>query len=168
MENFLHMLNNPVIAGFFGFGIGIVLVFIVTFKAWMARRSLEHENASIIRSHLKIHASGTNSVDSELEGLKKQNENLRITLANMKTKTDKSDLLTLESYYRAIRLMTVKAPGFAQAWEATLAEVEIEMLKIDNGLVAWIKKTVRPSITNRSTLDIQFPKDTQRDTSHKL
>lgn len=142
-------LNNPFIAGAAGLSIGLVLMLFVMIKAWFRRRSLEKENASLLRSHVLMHDTGHKALSAELEELKRKNENLRITVATLKTNTDKSELRMLHIYDHAIRLMNERAPGFAPVWESTLAEAEAEMRKVDTGMVAWIKRTIRPSLTNK-------------------
>lgn len=145
----MEILNNPLIAGVAGLSIGLVIVFFVMISAWFKRRSLEKENASLLRGHILMHDTGHKTLTGDLEGLKKQNENLRITVATLKTKTEKSELRTLHIYDKAIRLMIVRAPGFAPVWESTLAEAEAEMHQVDTGMVAWIKRTIRPSLANK-------------------
>ena len=149
MELLTQLLNNPLVAGVAGLSLGLVLVLFVTVKAWLGRRSLEKENASLLRGHILMHDTGHKTLTAELEKLKHQNENLRITVATLKTKTEKSELRTLHIYDKAIRLMHARAPGFAPVWESTLAEAEAEMQQIDTGMMAWIRKTIRPSLVNK-------------------
>ena len=132
-----------------GLSIGLVIAFFVKVSAWFKRRSLEKENASLLRNHILMHDTGHKTLNAELEVLKKQNENLRVTVATLKTKTEKADLRTLHIYDKAIRLMIVRAPGFAPVWESTLTEAEVEMQQVDTGVVAWIKRTIRPSLVNK-------------------
>jgi hypothetical protein len=146
----MEILTNPLIAGLAGLSIGLVIALFVKLSAWFTRRSLEKENASLLRSHILMHDTGHKTLSAELEILKKQNENLRVTVATLKTKTDKSDLRTLHIYDKAIRLMMVRAPGFAPVWESTLAEAEVEMQQADTGVVTWIKRTIRPSLAYKA------------------
>lgn len=145
----MELLNNPWIAGLVGLSIGLVYTFIVKVGAWFKHRSLEKENASILRGHILMHDTGHKTLTAELDGLKKQNENLRATVALLKTKPGISELRTLHVYDKAIRLMIVRAPGFAPVWESTLSEAETEMQQVDTGMVAWIKRAIRPSIANK-------------------
>lgn len=149
MELLAQLLNNPLGAGVAGLSIGLCFSLLVMVKAWFVRRSLEKENASLLRGHILMHDTGHKTLASELEGLKRQNENLRITVATLKTKTEKSELRTLHIYDHAIRLMNARAPGFAPVWESTLFEAEAEMQQVDTGMIAWIRKTIRPSLANK-------------------
>ncbi len=148
-EKFQELLNNPLIAGIAALSIGLVIAIFVKVSAWFKRRSLEKENASLLRGHILMHDTGHKTLTAELEGLKRQNENLRVTVATLKNKTEKSELRTLHIYDKAIRLMITRAPGFASVWETTLAEAEAEMQQVDTGMVAWIKRTIRPSLANK-------------------
>lgn len=149
MELLAQLLNNPFGAGVAGLSIGLGFSLLVMVKAWFVRRSLEKENASLLRGHILMHDTGHKTLTSELEGLKRQNENLRVTVATLKTKTEKSELRTLHIYDHAIRLMNARAPGFAPVWESTLSEAEAEMQQVDTGMIAWIRKTIRPSLANK-------------------
>lgn len=153
----MELLNNPFIAAVAGLFVGLVIIFIVIVIAWFKRRSLEKENASLLRGHILMHDTGHKTLTAELEVLKKQNENLQITVATLKTKTEKSELRTLHIYDKAIRLMIVRAPGFAPVWESTLAEAEVEMQHVDTGMVAWIKRTIRPSLSGGFNTSQQTP-----------
>lgn len=157
MELLAQLLNNPFVAGVAGLSIGLGFSLLVMAKAWFVRRSLEKENASLLRGHILMHDTGHKTLTSELEGLKRQNENLRVTVATLKTKTEKSELRTLHIYDKAIRLMNARAPGFAPVWESTLAEAEAEMQQVDTGMIAWIRRTIRPSLVNKShQVPLQF------------
>ena len=140
------MLCNPLTSGLIGLAVGLFIAIAVKINAWLARRSLEKENASLLRNHLRMHDAGHKTLTVELETLKKQNENLRVTVATLKSKTEKSDLRTLHVYDRAIRLMTLRAPGFAPSWEMALTEAEAEMRQVDTGMLAWVKRAIRPSL----------------------
>lgn len=145
----MDMLSNPLMSGIAGLAVGLFIALIVKINAWLARRSLEKENASLLRNHVLMHDTGHKTLTAELETLKRQNENLRVTVATLKSKTEKTDLRTLHIYDKAIRLMTVRAPGFAPSWEMALAEAEVEMQQIDTGMLAWVKRTIRPSLGNQ-------------------
>ena len=104
----------------------------------------------LLREHLQtqmaINAKGNQSTLQEIEQLKKQNENLRITLATLKNRPDKSELRTLYLYDKAIHLMYEKAPGFAPAWESIIKDAESDMERTSSGLIAWARRVIRPSL----------------------
>ncbi len=97
-----------------------------------------------LHTQMEITAKGTQSTQNELESLKQQNENLRITVATLKNKPGKAELRTLQLYDLAIRMMHEKAPGFAPAWENVLKDAEQEMHKTDTGVLPLIRKVLNP------------------------
>ncbi|MEQ1488701.1 MAG: hypothetical protein ABL920_09400 [Methylotenera sp.] len=151
MEAFAQLLlENPLIALIAGLSIGLIFTLFVMIKSMFGSKSLKMENASLLRGHILMHDTGHKTLISELEKLKLQNENLRFTVATLKTKTGKSELRTLDIYDKAIRLMNARAPGFALVWETTLIEAEAEMQQIDTGMRAWIRRYVPRSLVNKS------------------
>jgi hypothetical protein len=66
----MEILNNPLIAGVAGLSIGLVIAFFVKISAWFTRRSLEKENASLLRGHILMHDTGYKTLTADLEGLK--------------------------------------------------------------------------------------------------
>ncbi len=99
---------------------------------------------------MKINTRGNQETLEELEELKKKNENLRVSLAVLKNRPDKSEIRTLYLYDKAIHMMYEKAPGFAPAWESFIKDAEAEMEKTSTGLVAWARRVIHPSLTSGS------------------
>ena len=144
------IMNHPFLQGeILGLGMGIALMIIVWFNGLAKKRELS-KSLKQLREHLNnqmsITAKGTSEYVREIEQLKQQNENLRITVATLKNKPGRGELHTLQVYDKAIHLMYEKAPGFAPSWEAVIKEVESEMKRADTGLTALFKKIVRPSL----------------------
>ena len=141
-----------------GLGIGFVFALFISVNGWIKRRVMVKDNR-ILREHLHtqmtISAQGNQASLKEAEQLKAQNENLRVSLAVLKNQPDKSELRMLYLYDKAIHLMYEKAPGFASAWESIMKDAEVEMEKTSTGVVAWIRRVIRPSLaagTSRSSL----------------
>ena len=146
----LTQFDNPLTAAFLGLFFGLFIALYVAIRGWFAARKLKKDNASLLRSHVLLHEAGNKAMSAELAKLKQENENLRITVTSLKMETGKAELRTLHVYDDAIRLMNARAPGFAPAWESALAEAEMSMAHADTGVVAWIKRTIRPSLGNRA------------------
>lgn len=129
---------------------GLSVALVVAIGGWIKRRPLVRDNR-LLREHLHtqmtISARGNQASLDEIAQLKRENENLRISLASLRNRPDKSELRSLYLYDTAIHLMYEKAPGFAPAWEAILKEAEIEMEKASTGVVAWVRKVVRPGLS---------------------
>jgi len=154
MDYLQDLLKTPFSLGLL---LGLASTLVVAASSWIKRRSLVKDN-SLLREHLHTHmtisAKGSQATLQELEQLKKQNENMRISLATLKNRPDKSELRTLYLYNKAIHLMYAKAPGFAPAWELIIAEAEIEMEKTSTGLIAWARKVIHPSLIGSSRLSM--------------
>ena len=118
-------------------------------SGWSARRALRREVRRLeehCRTQLELDAKGRQSLLDENASLKQQAENLRISLADLKNKPDKAEILKLHLYDRAIHLMYERAPGFAPAWESTLKDAQAELDKTATGILPFIRRLVRPSL----------------------
>jgi hypothetical protein len=132
-----------------GLGLGLILTVYLWIQGILKRRSLVKELANLkdhLHTHMEISAKGNESSKSELETLKKQTENLRITVATLKAKPGRAELRTLHVYDKALHMMFEKAPGFAPAWESILKEAEQEMEQTEKGFFPLIRKVFRPSL----------------------
>ena len=141
----MDLLTNRFVLGLI---FGLIIGGIIAFNLWKAGRALKKENQNLrdhLHTQLTITARGNKDVSDEVERLKAQNENLRISLATLQNKPDRSDLRTLYVYDKAIHRMYQKVPGFAAAWEVTVEEAEAEMQQIDSGRMAWLRRAIRPA-----------------------
>lgn len=132
-----------------GLGTGLLVAAWVWVRGWLSRRGLMQEKGALrqhLHAQMEITAEGGKAVRTELENLRRQNENLRITVATLKNNPGRSELRTLHVYDKAVHLMYEKAPGFAPAWESVLREAESEIEKSDRGIVALVRKVFRPSL----------------------
>ena len=66
--------------------------------------------------------------DKLVDALKKENENMRITLSTLDQKAGRKETRQLQLYQIAIEKLMVSSPGFAPAWQQALSEAE-ESLK---------------------------------------
>jgi hypothetical protein len=131
-----------------GLGVGAALAMVTWFSGVMSRRGLNKELKEL-KKHLNMQMSittkGTESMQKELDGLKQQNENLRVSIASLQQKPGRAELRTLQVYDRAIGLMQKRAPGFAPVWQEVLGEAEEEMGRNEGGFGKLLKKVFRPS-----------------------
>ncbi len=144
--------DHPVfLAAVIGFAVGLALGLGVALRGWfgmrLKRRELEKE-AEQLRSHLhrqmEITGQGNRTLQEELEGLRKQNENLRVTVKTLENKPGRAEVRTLHVYDRAVHIMNAEAPGFAPAWERAVAEAEGQVKEADTGLSALVRRIIRP------------------------
>ncbi len=103
-----------------------------------------------LNRQMQITNQGNRNLEDELEKLKKQNENLRISVQTLGQKPGRAELRLLNIYDGALRKMMLKAPGFSSAWEVALQEAEKEYEENEKGIKSIIKKVFGPSISQRS------------------
>lgn len=154
-----EFLSNPLNTFLVGLGIAVVLAGYVWFKGVLDRREPRRELKALkeqLHRQMTIVDKGNEKTLAELEDLRKQNENLRITVATLKGKPGRAELRTLHAYEHALRLMQKRAPGFAPAWEDALAEAQREADKADTGIIGMVRKAFRPALpasTERQIID---------------
>ncbi|MFD2257494.1 hypothetical protein ACFSSA_12495 [Luteolibacter algae] len=100
---------------------------------------------SHLNTQMKITAQGNDALTKEVEGLKTQNENLRVNLAALQNKPDKNELRQFRMQEMAISTMREQAPGFAGAWEKAMRQAESEMESAESGFSKLVRKVV-PSL----------------------
>lgn len=138
----------------FGIGVlvGLVVALGVAVQAAVARSALRRELRAL-RDHLQrqmeITSAGQRTLTGDLEELRRQNENLRITNAALGQKPGRAELRALEAQERAIRLMQTRVPGFAPAWEGALQEATNELAETERGLLPLIRRAFRPALPPR-------------------
>ena len=103
-----------------------------------------------LNRQMKITNEGSKNLDKELAQLKKENENLRISVQTLGQKPGRAELRLLNIYDGALRKMMLKAPGFSSAWEVALQEAEREYEENEKGFKSIIKKVFRPSISQHT------------------
>lgn len=139
----------------YGLGAGLVFALAVLVNGWLRRHALRQEVARL-RAHLhtqmEISHEGADKLRKDLETLRVQNENLRITVQTWQQKPGRAEQKNLQIYDRAIRSILATTPGFAIAWEAALQKAEREVAEADRGLIAFAKRLILPS--KSATLDL--------------
>ncbi len=132
------------------FLVGVAFGLIFYFSSLVKRRELSREIRSLKESlqvQMSINAEGNRAMTKLNADLTEKNKNLEISLAALKSRPEKAEIQKLMVYDKAIHLMYERAPGFAPAWESVLKEAESEMAKSNNGLIAWTRKIIRPSLS---------------------
>jgi regulator of replication initiation timing len=148
-----------------GLLLGILVAGFIWKAGFTARRGLSAQIKSLeaelktLQSHLntqlKITASGNESLQTELDSLRKQNETLRVNQAALQQKPGRAELRMLQVQEIAIRAMREQAPGFAPAWEKAIRQGEQEVDAAESGFTKLIRRVI-PSLgastTSQSTL----------------
>ncbi|CAA6816914.1 MAG: Unknown protein [uncultured Sulfurovum sp.] len=89
---------------------------------------------------MKITNAGNSTLVKELEKVKQDNENLRISVQTLNQKPGRAELRLLNIYDAALRKMMAQAPGFSTAWENSLKEAEREYEANETGLKSIVSK----------------------------
>jgi hypothetical protein len=134
---------------FLGYGvlIGLAVAIWVGATAWNRRRALDAELRRLrqhLQDQMEITHEGAQQRKQELERLRLENENLRITLKTWQQKPDRRELRMLQVYDHALHRLLSNAPGFSPHWENALNEAEQHVAQIDSGLVAFARRLVMP------------------------
>jgi predicted nucleic acid-binding Zn-ribbon protein len=129
------------------FGVGVGLGLLIALYSWVSQRgarSALRQEIDDLKKHLhlqmSINSKGYEELQQELDRLRKDNENLRITVGNLSNKPGRAELKTLYTWDKAIRSMSLKSPVFAPAWEMAVAEAQKEMEEVDSGMKALVRK----------------------------
>lgn len=137
-----------------GLGIGLVIALIVYIWQKIGRSDAEKKNKreiarlkGLLADRMDIESEGVARLKAENEELKKANENLRITNANLMQKPGRAEVQRLHIYQQAVDRLIINSPGFGAAWQSALKESEDEFAKTYTGTQAFWKK-VLPGKTN--------------------
>ena len=131
----------------FGLGVGLLSTVWTWAKAWLQKRELRAEVQRLrdhVHSHIELSHEGVHRKKEELERLRLENENLRVTVKAWQQKPDRRELRTLHVYDHAARQLMKSAPGFASHWEAALQEAEVRIAQEDQGVLAFARRLVLP------------------------
>jgi hypothetical protein len=131
--------------GVFGVGLGFGLL--ITLASWFNGRNVRssvQKEVEDLRKHLNtqmsITAKGYEEMRSEIETLRKTNENLRVTVATLSNKPGRAELRKLYIWDKAIKIITLRIPGFAPAWEMAIDDAKKEIDEIDSGVKALFRQ----------------------------
>ena len=154
MDQFWEYLKENQFAS--GLLLGALLGLAVAAAAWKSGFSARRRLAKDIRKleselrelqghlnpQLKINAQGNDTLQRELEEQKRQNENLRVSLASLQSKPGKAELRHAQMTENAVRLMREQAPGFAPAWEKAMRQAELELEAGESGLKKLVRRVI--------------------------
>jgi len=126
-----------------GLALGIVFCVIIFIRGFLRRRELSIE-VSRLRNHLhtklEIDSGENERRKIELETLKQERDNLRITVQSLNQKPGRKEIRQYYIYQTALDMMFEKAPGFAPAWQITLKEAERVFDDSEKGVVPLLKR----------------------------
>lgn len=159
MDALLPLLYHP-------FALGLYLGLLIAFFSWKSglsrNRAAREEKQRLqtelkelqghLHTQLKINATGSDTLQKQVEELRVQNENLRVNLASLQQKPGRAELRQLHVLDQAISRMREQAPGFAAAWEKALRESEADVEGAESGLRKLMRR-VMPAIGQGSGTD---------------
>ncbi len=118
----------------FTLGLGLGLLFtalalwrIITLKLELSRFKRH------LSERMELEAASLGKLKTDLEGLRKENEQLRIRVAEFNQTPEWRAQRELEVFARAEKRMLLGAPGFAPAWESAKSAAEEELREEEAG-----------------------------------
>jgi len=158
MEPLQAVLQHPFTWGLL---LGLLIAGFLWKSGFSARRNIARELKRVegelknlqnhLNTQLKITASGNESLQVELESLRKQNEVLRVNQAALQQKPGRAELRQLQVHEIAIRTMREQAPGFAPAWEKALRQAEQDVDAAESGLAKLVRRVI-PGLGTSTTV----------------
>ena len=141
-NTFLSIFLKPFAIGLYA---GLVFSLFVFIRGKAAQLRLKREIETLkrhLQTKLDIESEEHERRKKDLGDLKKENENLRLTLQAYVEKPGRRELRQLLVYQRALDILTEKAPGFAQSWRSALREGEEETRKAEHGLLPFVRRLI--------------------------
>ena len=138
MENILYGLAAGLI-------IALIIYIVMAVKLKGAKSAAEKENARLrqmLSDRMELESEGVARLKKENEELRKNNENLRISMQTYAQKPGQKELQRLTVYQTAVDRLIINSPGFGAAWQAALKESEDEFEKTYTGVQAFIRKMI--------------------------
>jgi hypothetical protein len=111
-----------------------------------------------LERQMKITDAGNKTLVDEIKILKKDNENLRISVKTLGQKPGRAELRQFNIYDSALRKMMLQAPGFSSAWESALQESEREYEEQESGFKHIIGKVFGTSSSSTNIDDAHINK----------
>jgi len=149
MDHFTEILKHPFTWGLL---LGLLIAIFIWKSGYTARRNMARDLKRVegeltnlqthLNTQLKITASGNESLQAELETLRKQNEILRVNQAALQQKPGRAEQRLLQVQEIAIRTMREQAPGFAPAWEKALRQGETELDSAESGFKKLARRVI--------------------------
>ena len=133
----------------YGIAGGLAVALIIFIVMMIKINNLKGSNAKEVRKlkdmltdRMELESEGLTKLKKENEELKKQNENLRISIQTYAQKPGRKELQRLTVYQTAADRLTINSPGFGAAWQAALKESEEEFEKTYIGIHPFIRKLI--------------------------
>jgi hypothetical protein len=132
-----------------GLSIGLMIAVFCWVKGLFRSMSLKKEIKQLkesVYTKMQLETKGQMAISDELGTIRKENENLRITVKSLQQKPGRAEIRQFHIYDKAIRTLLGKSPGFGPAWEMVLKEAEEEFHQTETGFRAFVRKVFSPQI----------------------
>jgi len=136
----LELTAETILLILMGVAVGALLSYFKSLLTIRKHKKELKEYKEHLDRQMKITDAGNSTLVSELEAVKKENENLRISVKTLGQKPGRAELRLLNIYDAALRKMMSQAPGFSSAWENSLQEAEREYEANETGLKSIVGK----------------------------
>jgi hypothetical protein len=136
--------NQPFLSGLL---VGLTCTAVVWVRELLIALSRRREITrlkDLLHTKLEVEARAQRGLYSELDELRKQNENLRVTVKALQQKPDRTELRQLHVYDAAVRALLSRSPGFGPAWQTVLNEAELQIAETETGLRAFVRRALSP------------------------
>ena len=131
------------IAGGLGVALIVFIVMLIKLKTNKSKGEAETKKLKeMLTTRMELESEGITKLKEECEKLRKENENLRISLQTYAQKPGRKELQRLTVYQTAADRLTINSPGFGAAWQAALKESEEEFQKTYVGIQPFIRKLI--------------------------
>ncbi|MGV3533842.1 MAG: hypothetical protein ACO1QR_15850 [Chthoniobacteraceae bacterium] len=124
-----EILTNPFT---WGLALGLLFTFFAAYNYIRLKGELGRFRRHL-SDKLEIEAETMKKIKNEQEGLRKENESLRIKVNALNELPDRKLQRDLEVFARAEKKMLVQVPGFAPAWETAKADAHTELMEEESG-----------------------------------
>ncbi len=141
-----------------GIALGWVLSYLKSLLTIRKHKKELKEYQDHLERQMKITDAGNKTLMADMEALKKENENLRISVKTLGQKPGRAELRQFNLYDNALRKMMLQAPGFSSAWESALQEAEREYEESEAGFKNIIGKVFGSGSSANDTVQIEHKK----------
>lgn len=131
----------------FGLALGLALAVVLWLRSVvlaLARNREIKRLKELLHTKLEVEAHAHRRLSAELDDLRKQNENLRVTISALQQKPDRAELRQLYVYDIAIRSLLSRFSSFGPAWQAELDQAERQVAETETGLTAFMRRVLSP------------------------
>jgi hypothetical protein len=124
-----QILLHPFTLGLF---LGLIFTALAIYRVFKLKLDIARLKRHLA-DKLEIEGDSHNKLRRDLDGLRKENENLRVKVAGLNEMPDRKVQRDLEIYARAEKRMLVNVPGFAPAWENAKLAAHTEISDEESG-----------------------------------